>query len=124
LEIVVVQILDALAEPDGLLGRPHRVGIEPERITRERLGERAIALELIGRRKDAALELVRLEAVGLLELARVLDELLAGAHLARAVARIRIPKKQIRRERNAIPDLAAQDVVDGDVPLLAQDVEA
>ena len=67
LEIVVVQILDALPEPDRLLGGPHAVRIEAEAIAGQRLGERAIALELVLRAEHAALELVRREAVLRLE---------------------------------------------------------
>ncbi len=47
LEIVVVQILDLLPEPDRLLGGPDAVRIEAEAVAGQRVGERAIALELV-----------------------------------------------------------------------------
>ena len=59
LEVVVVEILNCASEPDGLLRRPDGIRIEAERVAGEGLGHRAIALEVVRRREDAAFELVR-----------------------------------------------------------------
>src|SRR5687768_17026232 len=75
-EIVVVDVLDLLAKPDRLLGRPCRVRIEPKRIPAPRIGaelggDRAIAFELIDRIENSALEFVQREPVLRLQILRV-----------------------------------------------------
>ena len=64
LEVVVAEVLDVLAEPDGLLRGPDAVRVETEAVAGQRHGERAVALELVLRREDPAFQLVAGEAVG------------------------------------------------------------
>ena len=123
LEIVVVEILDRAAEPDRLLGRPHGVRIEPEAVARQRRGDGAIALEVVVGREDAAFQLVRSEPVLRLERPCVRDELIRRAHGAVAVG-VGVAEEQIRRERHAIADAAAEDVADRHAPRLAEQIEA
>src|SRR5215211_4002379 len=94
-EIVVVQILDVLAKPNRLFGRPDTVWIEPKSIAWQSGGDGAITLELELRREDAAFELVRRKSITRLERKRFGDQLIAGAHLARRVLGARIAVKQI-----------------------------
>src|SRR5262252_1210397 len=95
LEIVVVDVLDVLPEPDRLLRGPHRVRVEAEGVVGHRLGERSITFQLVRRAEDAALQFMGPESVRFPELQSVLDELLTGAHFAGPVAWIWIAKKQI-----------------------------
>ena len=83
----------------------------------------AVAFELVLRREHAPLQLVRGEAVLCLQRARLADELLGRSHLARAVP-IRIAEEQVRGERDAVLQAAAQDLGDRHAPLLAEDVQA
>jgi len=122
-EIVVVQVLDLATEPDGLLGRPHAVRIEAKAVAGQRVGQGAIAFELVRGREYATLQLVRREAVLGLEGARFGDQLVHRAHFTRVVS-VWISKEQIRREGNPVAQSAAEDRVDGDPPLLPEDVQA
>ncbi len=80
--VVVREVLDAATEIDRVGKRERAVRVVAVAVVGKRLGERAVARELVSRRKDAALELVHAKAVLLAQRARVRDELLGGAHLA------------------------------------------
>src|SRR5512133_1168650 len=123
LEVVVLQILDVLAEPDRLLGGPDAVRVETKAITGKRGGDRAVALELELRWKHATLQLVRRESVRRLERERLGDELVARSYFARSVGRAWITEEQIRCERNVIAQSSADDVADRNTPRLTQNVE-
>ena len=124
LEVVVAEVLDVLAEPDGLLGGPDAVRVEAEAIAREGRGERAVALELVLRREDSALELVARESVARLEGSRLRHQLLGGAHLAPAGARVRVAEEEVGGERHALAQPATEDLADRHAPALAEDVQA
>src|SRR5204862_456244 len=72
--------------------------------------------------KDAAFELVRAEAVLFLQRPGVGGELLRGTHFAAPGAGV--AEKEVRRERHAIAQRAAKDVVYRHAPRLAEHVEA
>ena len=101
-----------------------RVRVVAEALAGQRRGERAVAGELVRGRVDAALELVRREAVLRLERRRVRDELLRRAHLALARDRIGVAEEQVARELDGVAQLAAEQRVHGHAELLAHDVEA
>src|SRR5262245_39292773 len=124
-QIVVANLFDLLAEPDRGLGRPDAVRVEAEVVFAvERAGQRVVTLQLVLRLEDAALQFVRGESVSLSQIARVSDQLLDGSYLARTIFRVRVAEEEIRGERHAIPQTSAQNVTNGNAPLLPQDVEA
>ena len=88
LEIVVVEILDRLADADRLLDRPDAVGIEPQAVAGKGGGERAEHLDVVIGREDPALQLVRLEAVWRLRSPGVRDDLVGGGLAAAAGLRV------------------------------------
>ena len=86
--------------------------------------ERAVALELVVGREDAALELVGREAVLRLQRAGLRHQLLGGPDLAAAGLGSRVAEEEVRGERHALAQPAAEDLADRHAPLLAEDVEA
>ena len=108
------------AQRVGQRGRRVRVVAQP--VLRERLGQRAVAGQLVLRRVDAALELVRAEPVRALELARVLDELLGRAHLGHV--RPRVAEEQVGGELDLVAQPAAEQVVHRHAEPLADQVQA
>ena len=80
LEIVVAEVEDAAAELDRVRERQRGIGVVAEALAGQRRGQRAIARELVRGRIDAALQLVRREAVLRLQRAR------RGRRAARACA--------------------------------------
>jgi len=124
LEVVVLDVLDPLAEPDRLLGGPDAVRVEAEAVARERVREGPVALQLVLGWEDAALELVRGEPVALLERAGLGHELFDRADLPGAVLRVRVPEEEVRGERHPVTQAAAQELGHGHAPFLPQDVEA
>src|SRR6266404_2670221 len=54
-EVVVSDVFDPLAEPDGSFCRPDGVWIETEAVAIERLSNRAIKLQFVLRRENSAL---------------------------------------------------------------------
>src|SRR5581483_6023850 len=83
-----------------------------------------IALQFVVGMKDAAFQLVRGEAVTLLQFARVPDELLHGPDFSRAVLRIRVAEEEVRGERHALLQTTAENVIDRYAPLLPEKIEA
>ena len=124
LEVVVVQVLDVPAEPDGLLRRPDPVGVEAQAVVRERGREGPIAFQLVARWKHAALEFVGAESALLFQGTGLGDELLQGPHLAGAVYGVGVAEEQVRRERHLIAQAAPEDLGYRHAPGLAQHVEA
>ena len=100
LEVVVVQVLDLPAEPDGLLRGPDPVGVEAQAVPRERRREGAIALQLVAGWKDATLEFVGTEPGLLLQGAGLGDELLHRPHFARPVHGPGVAEEQVGGERH------------------------
>ena len=84
---------------------------------------RAIALEVVVGREDAAFQLVRREAVLRLERSRVCDELIGGPGRACSVSG-GIAVEEVRRERDAVPDPTTENVADGHAPRLPEDIQA
>src|SRR2546423_952571 len=65
--VAVVGAPNRAPDPHRHFGGPDAVGIKTEAVSRQRGGERAVALQLVARGEHAALELVRREAALLLE---------------------------------------------------------
>jgi hypothetical protein len=122
-KIIVIQVFDRASESNSLFGRPDGIGIESNPVARHRGRERPITFEIVFKREDAALELVRSKAVSLLQRSRVLDDLLDRADGALAV-RVRITEEDVRGERDAIAHPAAEDVADRYAPRLTQQIKA
>ena len=122
LEVLVVEVLDAVREARRVVQRVRRVRVVAQAVLGEGLGQRAVAGQLVVRRVDAALELVRREAVRALELARVLDQLLGRAHLGHAV--VGVAEEQVAGERHVVAQPAAEQVVDRHAEALADQVQA
>ncbi len=124
LEIVVAEIEDAAAERDGVRERQRGIRVVAEALARQRRRQRAIARELVRGRIDAALQLVRREAVRRLQRRGLGDELLRRAHFALAGHGIGVPEEEVARELDGIAELAAEERMHGYAELLAHDVEA
>ena len=124
LEVVVANVEDAAAEGDRVRERQRGIGVVAKALAGQRRRQRAIAGELVRRRIDAALQLVRREAVRRLERRRVGDELLRRAHFALAGDGIGVAEEEIARELDGVAQLAAEQRVHGHAELLAHDVEA
>jgi hypothetical protein len=67
---------------------------------------------------------VRGEAEAMLEVARVVDNLIDGADFTIARSRIRVAEEAVGGEGDAVAQAPAEDVANGDVPRLPEDVEA
>src|SRR5260370_4154149 len=90
----------------------------------ERLGERSIALEFVCWRENTALQLVCLETVLGLQFLCVRNKMADGPDLSFPIPRIWIAKEQVRRERNSIPQAAAQNFRNGSSPGLPEEIQA
>jgi len=86
LEILVVQPLDSLADPDRLFHRPGRVGIEPQPVLGKSSAKGTHHLDIVVRMKHPALELVGLEAMAGDKTAGVGDDLVGSGLPPRPVA--------------------------------------
>src|SRR5271166_3091545 len=58
LEVVVAEVLNRLSEANRLFFRPDRIGVEAERISGQRVSQRAVDGQLVVGTEDAAFELV------------------------------------------------------------------
>jgi hypothetical protein len=122
LVVVVFQILYGQAESNTLLDAEGGVGIEPQGIFGERAGEGPVAPEFVFWRIDAALELVRGEAVLFLESPGMLHQLVGGSDLRFPRLGIRVPEKEVAREGHPIPEPAPEQRVNGDPELLPHQI--
>src|SRR5208337_3955163 len=122
-QVIVVQVFNRSAELDGLLCRPHGVWVKPQPIPGQCGSERAIALQVVLRQKNSALQLVRGEAPSLLEFLCVRHELLNGANFSGPISGAGITEKEIGRK--FIPDhkAATENLGGRNSPRLPQDVE-
>src|SRR6185437_8117833 len=84
---------------------PNAVRIEAKAIAGERGRKRAIAFELVFRWEYTTLQLVRTEAVEMLQSLCMFDELLYGPNLSRLVW---ITEKQVRRERYTLAQTSTE----------------
>src|SRR5262249_55926201 len=108
--IIVRQTFDRLPDANRVLERERGIRIVAKGVAGQCLDERAVAAQLIVRRKNTALQLVRREAFALGELPRVLDQLLDGADLVLAFA-VGVAEKKIARELHLVANLAAEQLV-------------
>src|SRR5690625_7742327 len=86
--------------------------------------DRAISLELVFRVKDTALQLVRPEAIALLERLRLGDELIDRADFILTALWMGIAEEQVRRARNLVTKSPSQNIRHRHVPLLADQNQA
>src|SRR5262249_617451 len=124
---------DLSGESAGLLGRPTAIRIKAQLVLGKRFGQRAIALQFIFRRENATFQLVRTETARRFQRFRVGDQLLWRAYfpnstrspmaLAAAARRIRVAEEQVRGERDALAEAAAQNFRHWCIPVLAEQVE-
>src|SRR5918995_6287072 len=112
------------AEADALLDAEGGVGIEPQGIFGERAGEGPVAPEFVFWRIDATLELVRGEAVLLLEPPGMLHQLVGAPDLRLPRLGIRVPEEEVAREGHPVPELAAEQRVNRDSELLPHKIQA
>src|SRR5918993_478667 len=112
------------AEADALLDAEGGVGIEPQGIFGERAGEGPVAPEFVFWRIDATLELVRGEAVLLLEPPGMLHQLVGAPDLRLPRLGIRVPEEEVAREGHPVPELAADQRVNRDSELLPHKIQA
>src|SRR5215203_7121422 len=124
LVVVVFQILYGQAEANALLDAEGGVGIEPQGIFGERAGEGPVAPEFVFWRIDATLELVRGEAVLLLEPPGMLHQLVGAPDLRLPRLGIRVPEEEVAREGHPVPELAADQRVNRDSELLPHKIQA
>ncbi len=128
---VLQDVPDFLGDLDGRLDGPGAVGVEPQRMPGERLGQRPDGRDLLVGREDAALELEGGEAVALLEPpglfhhARRVDGGAPVVLLGRDALRVAGPLvEQVGAVLDGVAHLAAQQRVHGQSEGLAEGVEA
>src|SRR5918999_4226317 len=124
LVVVVFQILYGQAKANALLHAEGGVGIEPQGIFGERAGEGPVALQFVLRRIDAALELVRGEAVLFLEFLCLLDQLVGSSDLGLPRLGIGVPEEEVASEGHPVPELTAEQRVNRDSELLPHKIQA
>ena len=124
LEIVVVQILDRLADADRLFDRPGRVRVEPQAGLGEGRAKRARHLDIMVWRKHAALQLVRSEAVTSGQILRMGDDFIGGRLTTLPRLGIRQPIEEIAREWHSFAHRAAEQVAGTNAKLLSGRVHA
>ncbi len=122
-KIVIAYSLDSLAETNGLFGGPDGVRVEAERVARQACGQRAVGLQFVILREDAGFQFVGREAETLLQIARVLDELIDSSDLAASGARVGIAEKTVCGEGHLVTQPAAQNVANRNSPGLSQNVQ-
>src|SRR5678816_664953 len=122
-KIVVLQVLDGLAESYSLFCGPHSVWIKSKRVLRKCCGKGTIRFKFIVGRKNSAFDLVRRESVLLSQFPCMPDHLIDGAHFACSVFGIWITKEAIRRELHPVSNAAAKDVGNRNAPGLPENIE-
>jgi len=112
-----------LPKADRLFKGQSAIRVVAQAIAAQGIGERLVAGELIIRWEDAALQLVRREAVLALQRPRMRHELLGCAHFAAALG-VGVAEEEVRRKRHGVSQLAAEQRMDRQVERFAHDVEA
>src|SRR5215510_9402662 len=94
-QIIVADVFDLLAKPNGSLCGPDSIWIETKSIFAKLCRQRTVTLELVCRRKHTTLQFMRREPVLFLQSFGLCDQLIDGADFATSVFRICVPKKEI-----------------------------
>ncbi len=124
LVVVVPEVGYRAPHADRVADAVGSVGIDPEVVIRECRAKGPEAFELVVRRKDPGLELVAAETPAILQLSSVGHELVDRPDFALAGLLVGVAKEQVARERDFIPHLSAEQVVNRHLENLAGDVEA
>ena len=110
LEIIVADMLDFLGDPDRVLDRPHRIGVEPEAVAGQRFGNCREHFDIVLGGEHATLQLVRLEAVQLLLPLGFLDQRVGRELVAKTVLLVAVAIEQVAGERNPFAQRPADQV--------------